>query len=84
MKRELASVVIFESHAKAGTVCESSICHRTHFSFWRVVFQSDTVGPLWEQAEAAEERFILMRRSELIPDKMFTAQHKKQKKVGFN
>lgn len=24
MKRELASVVIFESHAKAGTVCESS------------------------------------------------------------
>lgn len=27
MKRELASVVIFESHAKAGTVCESSSAH---------------------------------------------------------
>lgn len=27
MKRELASVVIFESHAKAGTVCESPSVH---------------------------------------------------------
>lgn len=27
MKRELASVVIFESHAKAGTVCKSSFVH---------------------------------------------------------
>lgn len=33
VKRELASVVIFESHAKAGTVCESSLCPRLAFLF---------------------------------------------------
>lgn len=34
VKRELASVVIFESHAKAGTVCESSFVHFVLECIW--------------------------------------------------
>ena len=31
VKRELASVLIFESHAKAGTVCKFTHCVIFHF-----------------------------------------------------
>lgn len=55
VKRELASVVIFESHAKAGTVCESSSVTEYIFpSVKRSFSLSDSAGPLWGQVEATE------------------------------